>query len=327
MKKIALLAVTILALTGCSTHNTKSSQSSQASKTATVSQPAVKTVDYQQLAKADQDKVSFTFLAKATDDTAATYNVKMQVTNQSKKAVKLDAAKIVWTKGDQADVIKADQQKAVTVKPHQTQSVTKLFTNFKRDHLTAAGAFCYLNADDKLAYSYQAFKDGGVTSKNLTDKHLITLNTPADQTSQVAQASSSAASQSATASTSQSSSSAKAPATAAPKYTGQQLALLAQIYGQQDPASVNVADALNNMQQLAVLSYAADSNTSGHSSEGTGVSYEQFSVSGSNLVITHPATQGSSAWSGTVDLNTALAQVFGQNAAAAQAVLAKMTQE
>lgn len=334
MKKIVLLAITIFALTGCGAQNASNTDKSQQTSSAKNSKAASshyqsdkvtgKSVDYQQLTKADQAKVKFAFQADSDQDQTDT--VDMQVTNQSAKNVKLDEAKIVWTKvGQGAASTHADQTKSITVKPHKTRTVTKLFTSFDHQNLAGAGVFCYLNADYKLAYSYQAFKDGGATSANLSNQKLIALNSPASATSKTNSASASSASSH----VAQASSSSQSQANSQPsqKYTSQQLALLAQIYGQQEPSSVDVAQALGNLQQMAAISYAADSATTGHSSVGTPLSFEQYSVSGTTLTITHPAGQGSSAWTGTVDLTSALDQVFVQNAAQAQAALSKVQQE
>lgn len=326
----SLISITAAALllVACGSKNSSDSSKASSAKSSKVSSshkpsPKVTTkpVDYQQLIKADQAKVKFAFQADSDEDQTDT--VDLQVTNQSAKNVKLDEAKIVWTKvGQEAAPVHADQTKSITVKPHKTRTVTKLFSNFASQNLAGAGAFCYQNADHKLAYSYQAFKDGGVTSANLTDQQLIAMNTASSSASQASSASTSSQATKASSSTQS-----QAKSQPSQKYTSQQLALLAQIYGQQEPSSVDVAQALDNLQQMAAISYAADSATTGHSSVGTPVSFEQFAVSGANLVITHPAGQGSSAWSGSVDLNSALNQVFTQHAAQAQAALSKLQQE
>lgn len=336
-KKVAIICFLSVALVGCGAHRTSNAEklqearvskssavvSSREKKKETVKITS-KTVYYHQLTKADRDKVTFAFqgisdTTKAESGQVYTvpspYSVDMQVTNKSNKTIKLDESKIVWLAiGQNVDPTTSDKEKILTVKPNKTQNVVGLFSDFNGQNFVDAGAFCYLNSDFKLAYSYLAYKDGGVTSKNLTDKKLIAMNTPSATNSEPSQSSSSSESVSQDKNASNQ------------KYTSQQLALLAQVFGQQDSGSVDVANALSGLQG-STISYSADTNTTGHSSMGTTLSYEQYTVSGQTLMIMHPAGQGSDAWSGSVDLNKALNQVFVQNAAQAQSLLSNMQPE
>jgi uncharacterized protein YcfL len=336
-KKVAIICFLSVALVGCGAHRTSNAeklQEARVSKSSAVASSrekkketvkiTSKTVYYHQLTKADRNKVTFAF--QATSDTTkaesgqvynapSPYTVDMQVTNKSNKTVKLDESKVVWLAITQkVDPTTSDKEKTITIKPNKTQNVVGLFSDFNSQNFVDAGAFCYLNSDYKLAYSYLAYKDGGVTSKNLSDKKLISMNTPSATNSEPSQPSSSSESVSQDENTSNQ------------KYTSQQLALLAQVFGQQDSGSVDVANALSGLQG-STISYSADTNTTGHSSMGTALSYEQYTVSGQTLMIMHPAGQGSDAWSGSVDLNKALNQVFVQNAAQAQSLLSNMQPE
>ncbi|MFD1484528.1 hypothetical protein ACFQ5J_04685 [Lacticaseibacillus baoqingensis] len=206
MKKIVLLVATIFALTGCAAHRTSNAdklQQSRAAKSSAVASSqekkkesvkiTSKTVYYHQLTKADRDKVTFAFQAFSDTSKAESgqlknapspFTVDMQVTNKSNKTVKLDESKVVWLEIVQnGDPITSDKAKTITIKPNQTRNVVELFSDFNNQNFVDAGAFCYLNSDYKLAYSYLAYKQGGVTSKNLTDKKLIAMNTPSSATS------------------------------------------------------------------------------------------------------------------------------------------------
>ncbi|WP_054749553.1 hypothetical protein [Lacticaseibacillus thailandensis] len=205
-KQIAIVCLLSVGLVGCSSNhmsNAEKLQQSRESASSAVESSrnkkkdavsiASKTVYYHQLNTAERKEVTFAFQA-SSDTTAADsgqaqnapspYTVDMQVTNKSDKTVKLDESKIVWLMpNSDVDPVTSDKTRVLTIKPNTSKNVVGLFSDFNNQNFVDTGAFCYLNLDYKLAYSYRAYKDGGVTSKNLTDKKLIAMNTPDDDNS------------------------------------------------------------------------------------------------------------------------------------------------
>ncbi|MFD1485997.1 hypothetical protein ACFQ5J_12265 [Lacticaseibacillus baoqingensis] len=343
-KKLSIICFLAVVLVGCGAHRTSNAeklQQARVSKSSAVASSREKkketvkitsqTVYYHQLTKADRDKVTFAFqgisdTTKAESGQVYTvpspYSVDMQVTNKSNKTIKLDESKIVWLAiGQNVDPTTSDKEKILTVKPNKTQNVVGLFSDFNGQNFVDAGAFCYLNSDFKLAYSYLAYKDGGVTSKNLTDKKLIAMNTPSATNDEASQTSSS----------DDTSDSSQTQTSSAQQLTPPQLALIAYVIyhcGQANPDANKVSQVLSEFQNGATY-YAADSATQGHVSGGQAASYSQYTVTGDQIKIEHPSvdSNGSDGWVGQLNLSDAYNLLFVQNAAQAQTALSNMQPE
>lgn len=343
LKKLSIICFLAVALVGCSAHRTSNAeklQQARVSKSSAVASSREKkketvkitsqTVYYHQLTKADRDKVTFAF--QATSDTTkaesgqvynapSPYTVDMQVTNKSNKTVKLDESKVVWLAITQkVDPTASDKEKTITIKPNKTQNVVGLFSDFNSQNFVDAGAFCYLNSDYKLAYSYLAYKDGGVTSQNLTDKKLIAMNTAQTSTDNTSAGSDS------------SSTDTNSPqSTNNQQLTAQQLALIAYVIYHAQATNLDASKVSEVLSQFenGTIYYATDTDTTGHVSAGTSASYSQWAVNGDRITITHPSSdnQGSDGWTGTMNVSDAYNVIFTENADDAQTALSNMQPE
>lgn len=143
-----------------------------------------------------------------------------------------------------------------------------------------------------------------------------------------AKASSSAtASSSAKASSeSQAAASSSAAKASAVYYTDQQLAIICQVFGQ-GGANMGISTMLDSMAN-STIHYFADTTSTGHNSLGTGASYEQYQLSGDQLTITHPAAQGTAAWTKTLSLSQSASAIFSAaNTTLVNGITSKMIQE
>ncbi|WP_262316145.1 hypothetical protein [Lacticaseibacillus parakribbianus] len=325
MKRVIVLALSIILIAGCSAHRAsnaeKLQQASRSSESKLVhkrssAKKETKAVSYHQLSKVDRDKVFFRF--KATQDSSEATSgtngqgdspcfVDMEITNKTEKKVTLDTSKILLYESQQ-DPEKPAVSKILTIAPGKSKMVERIFDNMNPQYFVGGGTFIYLSNEFPLAYTYMAFKGNGSTSDSLKNKEAIEHNREAEEVASGDEADDESGSQKSA------------------KYTSQQLALLAQIFGQQDRSDVVVKDTLSSLRD-STITYSADTNTTGNSSVGTPLSYEEYRVSGDTLMIMHPAGQGSDAWSGDVNLNEALHAVFVQNGALAHLVLSSMQAE
>ncbi|MFD1483827.1 hypothetical protein ACFQ5J_01010 [Lacticaseibacillus baoqingensis] len=198
-KQGLIVGVLALGLIGCGAKPTSQKQSQSQS------QSQVASIYYHQLSVAQQHQVSFTFKAIA-DETQAHghYLVDMTVANDTNKRVEFDQSKFLLSPAVGAAPIKSTKTGTLTIAPKQRKTVTGLFAATAAN-FTGAGEFCYLNRDYLLAYSFQADKAGGATSKNRTDQTLIAKNQAAKASTPAASApAASASSQSSAASVSSS---------------------------------------------------------------------------------------------------------------------------
>ncbi|WP_461223816.1 hypothetical protein [Lacticaseibacillus suihuaensis] len=277
-------------------------------------------MSYHQLPKVDRDKVFFRF--KATQDSSEATSgtngqgdspcfVDMEVTNKTEKKVTLDTSKILLYES-QEDPEKPEVSKTLIIAPGKSKMIERIFDNMNPQYFVGGGTFIYLSNEFPLAYTYMAFKGNGSTSDSLKDKEAIAQNRAADAVVSGGEVDDESESQK--------------DSNTSEKYTSQQLALLAQVFGQQNRSDVDVTATLSSLRD-STITYSADTNTTGSSSVGTPLSYEEYRVSGDTLMIMHPAGQGSDAWSGDIILNEALHEVFVQNGALAHSVLSSMQAE
>ncbi|WP_262316796.1 hypothetical protein [Lacticaseibacillus parakribbianus] len=202
MKKVVVLALSLILLAGCSAHRTSNAeklrQASQSSEPKLVHKKSsarreTKTVSYHQLSKVDRDKVFFRF--KATQDSSEATSgtngqgdspcfVDMEVTNKTEKKVTLDTSKILLYESQQ-DPEKPAVSKTLTIAPGKSKMVERIFDNMNPQYFVGGGTFIYLSNEFPLAYTYMAFKGNGSTSDSLKDKEVIAKNRDADEVTSV----------------------------------------------------------------------------------------------------------------------------------------------
>lgn len=182
------LVVAVFVLTGCQLiHKNETQKSTDTSK---ISKQTVSEVYYTDLSKADRAKFNFAF--KATEDSTGAPNpgeedtIRMAVTNHTNKIVQFDRSKfMIFADAEHKKVSKLTG--LLTVKPGETKKITEIFDHVNGQFLVGAGIFLYLNQHYPLAYTYYAFRKDGVTSANLTDKKLIKINTPHQESQESSQ--------------------------------------------------------------------------------------------------------------------------------------------
>lgn len=109
-------------------------------------------------------------------------------------------------------------------------------------------------------------------------------------------------------------------------YTSQHLAIICQVFGQ-DAANMGISTILDSMSN-STIHYFADTASTGHNSLGTGASYEQYQLNGDQLTITHPAAQGTAAWTKTLSLSQSASAIFSAaNTTLVNGITSKMVQE
>jgi hypothetical protein len=298
------------------------------------------TLNYNKLSKADQKKVSFKFKAAKTDANATGYKVDMTVQNQSNHTVRFDPANFsisVPSEQDGNSKVESNVEGKLIVNKGKKATVKALFANVDEQYFTGAGEFFYANKQFPLAYSYQANVGDGVSSSNLKDTNLISLNqsgqdsSASSSSSSSAVASSSVKKNSASSSSSEKATASSAKTTSKQQYTGKQLALIAQLaFGSTNPTNPSTSDIAANLKSdMEGVIYGSGTSTSGAGSRGTGPSYVKYKVSGDVMTLTHPATYGNNDGSTvTLRLSEFAPKVFtGANAALAQKVVARMQDE
>lgn len=169
---IVLVCVGLLA--GCTQ---KSKQSETANKQITSNKvTSVKSVYYQNLSKADKEKIRFDFTIDADDtqDNVAdpVYVVSMKITNHTQKIIKFEQSKFVYL--FETDKALSKRNGSLSIKPNQTQKVNQLFEQVPEQATVGTGIIEYLNKDNKLAYA--DFKNSKVSSDSLNSTKLIAMN-------------------------------------------------------------------------------------------------------------------------------------------------------
>lgn len=335
IKQIMLAGGLALTLAGCGM--SPASQTKNNPSSASSSSVETTTLNYNKLSKADQKKVSFKFKAAKTDANAAGYKVDMTVQNQSNHTVRFDPADFsISVPSEKAgnSKVESNVEGKLIVNKGKKATVKALFANVDEAYFTGAGEFFYANKQFPLAYSYQANVGDGVSSSNLKDTNLISLN----QSGQDANASSSSGSSavtsssarknSASSSSNQKSAASSAKTTSKQQYTGKQLALLSNLIflnqGMQSKSAAQITQILQS--QMDTVLYGSGDGTSGSSSFGTTGSYVTYKVSGDTITINHPSTLlGNDASTRSASISQIAPKIFtGVNAALAQKLVAGM---
>jgi len=169
---VALMCIGLLA--GCAQ---KSKQPETARKQTTSNKvTSVKSVYYQNLSKADKEKIRFDFTIDADDtqDNVAdpVYVVSMKITNHTHKTIKFEQTKFIYLYD--VDKVQSTHNGTLSVKTNQTKKINQLFEKVPEQATIGSGIIEYLNKDNKLAYA--DFKNDRASSDNLKDTKLIAMN-------------------------------------------------------------------------------------------------------------------------------------------------------
>ncbi|MCI2172217.1 hypothetical protein [Schleiferilactobacillus perolens] len=150
-------------------------------KTASVKKTSPKAVVYTDASAQVTQKIHFAFKAEQ-DETAGLkvgvfFIVTMTVKNESNTPIIFDSSKFIMSGSDWPETIRSAKSKKIQLNPGNKTIINNLFEKVGGQTLEGPGVFAYLNRQHPLAYVYNSFKPGGVTSDNLKDPKLIKLNT------------------------------------------------------------------------------------------------------------------------------------------------------
>lgn len=141
-----------------------------------------KAISYSDASAEITRNIHFSFKAEEDDTTGlkvgVIYIITMTVENDSSTPIIFDKSKFLLVAHDWPENKKSAKSGKIQLDSGGKTTIHSLFTKVSGQSLVGPGIFVYLSLQHPLAYSYNCFESGGVTSNNLKDKKLIKMNAP-----------------------------------------------------------------------------------------------------------------------------------------------------